>query len=826
MVVSRPRGVRASALVSTAHALAALALLGSAFAASAQPTARPAATGAQSSQGPASTITPIPIPEIAQRAEQVTTLLRSAQTPEASELDDAERELTRAADWIHKRHVRTTETLASSPSANALANLADAWQAMRSRLVALNDKLTRRATLAQQRVQQIETMRAAWAATRASAGEAAAPSTVLEQIDATMAVLAAARRNADDGLAHVLALQDRTAKEIARCDEVLARIAKTGHALVGPLVAPDTPPIWAPAGRTLMSADVGQRLREAVRDMIERTRDYIGGEMGRVPIQIVLFALTFVLIRLARRGARHSADKQPSEAAAAQVFELPLSSALVVTLIPTGWIYPQPPRVVLSAVSILVLLPAVLVVRRLASPAIVPAVYALAAFFVVDRVRDVCSVVPVLEQWVFLIEMVCGIVFLALAVRSERLLRASGQELALGWQRVIVALLWAQGLLLIAAVFTGVCGYMRLARLLGNAVLGSAYAALVLYAGVRVGEGLIAYALRALPLRDLLIVQRHRPLVQRRLTLALRWLSVGAWAYFTLDGLGVIGSISSAATTVLGARYVRGSVSLSLGDVAAFALTVWAVFVVSSFVRFILDEEVYPRVRLPHGAAYALATIVHYVIVVIGFVLAVAALGLDLNRLTIVAGALGVGVGIGLQGVVANFVSGLILLLERRLHVGDAVQLGTLEGRIREIGIRASTIRTWDGAEVIVPNAALTSERVTNWTLSDTLRRVTLEVGVAYSADPRHVLEILRSVASAHPKAVSDPPPLALCTGFGDSALKFELRVFTRVDDAPSFLSDLAIAVHAALSAAKIEIPFPRRDLHILNGEAARVRQT
>ena len=793
--------------------------------ASAQPAGGPAATEAQPAQGPARTITPIPIPEIAQRAEQATTLLRSAQAPEASEFRDAELELTGAADWIDKRHVNTTETLASSPSASALANLADAWQAMRSRLVALNDKLTRRATLAQQRVQQIETMRAAWAATRASAGEAAAPSTVLEQIDATMAGIAGARRNADDGLAHVLALQDRTVKEIARCDAVLARIAKTGNALVGPLVAPDTLPIWGPEGRTLMSDDVGQRLREAVRDMIERTRDYIRGEMGRLPLQIVLFALTFVLIRLARRGARRSADKQPSEAAAAQVFELPLSSALVVTLLQTAWIYPQPPRVVIGAVSILVLLPAVLIVRRLASPAIVPAVYALAAFFVVDRVRDVCSVVPVLEQWVFLIEMVCGIVFLALAVRSERLLRASGQELAVGWQRAIVAVLWAQGLLLIAAVFTGVCGYMRLARLLGNAVLGSAYAALVLYAGVRVGEGLIAYALRALPLRDLLIVQRHRPLVQRRLTLALRWLSVGAWAYFTLDGLGVIGSISSAGTMVLGARYVRGSVGLSLGDVAAFGLTVGAVFVVSSFVRFVLDEEVYPRVRLPRGAAYALATIVHYVIVIIGFVLAVAALGIDLNRLTIVAGALGVGVGIGLQSVVANFVSGLILLLERRLHVGDAVQLGTLEGRIREIGIRATTIRTWDGAEVIVPNAALTSERVTNWTLSDTLRRVTLDVGVAYSADPQHVLEILRSVATAHPKALSDPPPVCLCTGFGDSALKFELRVWTRIDDAESFLSQLAIAVHGALSAAKIEIPLPQRDVHIRNGEPARVGQ-
>jgi small-conductance mechanosensitive channel len=801
-----------------ARALAALVVLGSALTASAQPPARPAAPAAQPTQAPASTIMPIPIPEIAQRAAQVTTLLRSLQTPELSEFDDADFELTGAADWIHKRYVSTTDALASSPSANALASLADSWQAMRSRLVALNDKLTRRATLVQQRVEQIETMRATWAATRASAREAAAPSTVLEQIDATMAAIAAARNNADDGLAHVLALQDRTVKEIARCDDALARIAKTENALVGSLLAPDAPPIWGPEARTLISDDVGQRLREAVRDMVERARDYMAGEMARVPLQMALFALTFVLMRLARRRARRRADKQPSEAAAAQVFELPLSSALVVALIPTGWIYPQPPRVLISAVSILVLLPAVRIVRRLASAVIVPAVYALAAFFVVDRVRDVCSVVPVLEQWVFLLQMVCGIVFLALAVRSERLMRGSGQELAVGWQRAIVAVLWVQGGVLVAAVFMGVCGYMRLARLLGNAVLGSDYAALVLYAGVRVGEGLIAYALRALPLRDLLIVQRHRPLLQRRLTLAVRWLSVGAWAYFTLDSLGVIGPVASAGATLLGARYVRGSVSVSLGDVAAFALTVWAVFLLSSFVRFVLDEEVYPRVRLPRGAAYALATIVHYLIVVSGFVFAVAALGIDLNRLTIVAGALGVGVGIGMQSAVANFVSGLILLLERRLHVGDVVQLETLEGRIREIGIRASTIRTWDGAEVIVPNAVLTSERVTNWTLSDAMRRVKLDVGVAYSADPRHVVEILGSVATAHPKALSDPPPLAVCTGFGDSTLKFQLRVWTKVDDAESFLSQLAIAVHGALSAAKIEIPFPQRDVHIRNG--------
>ena len=205
-----------------------------------------------------------------------------------------------------------------------------------------------------------------------------------------------------------------------------------------------------------------------------------------------------------------------------------------------------------------------------------PAVYALAAFFVVERVRDVCSVVPALEQCVFLFEMVSGIVFLALAVRSEHLLSGTDNRTARGWQRAVVAVLRGQLLVLGAAVLAGASGYMRLARLLGNAVLISNYAALVLYAGVRIGDGLV---------RDLYIVQRHRALVQRRLMQALRSLSVGAWAYATLTGLGVVDPMWSAGAALLGARYVRGSVSVSLGDVAAFVLSVWSVFIVSSFVQ-------------------------------------------------------------------------------------------------------------------------------------------------------------------------------------------------------------------------------------------------
>jgi potassium-dependent mechanosensitive channel len=812
-------GGRGRAVVVVALALVAIAPLGSPVTGSAQPTAQPA----QPTQPSAPPLILIPIPEIAQRAEQAAALLRSAEnTPPHPDVPDAEVLLASAGSWIRKRLVSTSQALASSPSEHALATLTDSWQLMRSRLAGLNETLTTHATILQQRVEQLEPMRATWAATRDTAQQAGAPSTVLERIDDTLTAIEAARTAARAQLAYVLDLQDRAVKMIARCDDILAQIARTGHALAGPLLSPDALPIWSPQVRTLISRDLGQRLRDAVKDNVDLLRDFVASQRARTPIQISLFVIVFVVACLARRRSLRRTNQEPSEAVVAQAFALPFSSALVLTLLATVLIYPHPPRVVLSAVGLLLLPPAVLVVRRLAPRPVFPAVHALAAFFLIDRVRDVCSAVPVLEQWAFLLEMVSGIVFLALALRSEHLLRQSGNEAGVEWRRLITGVLWGQLFILVAAVFAGALGYTRLARLLGGEVLESSYLALVLYAGVRVGEGLVTYTLYARPLRNVFFLQRHRATVERRVTLGLRWLAVGTWAYFTLDSLGLMSSILSAGKAVLDARYVSGTASLSLGDVITFALTVCGAFLLSSFLRVLLQEDVYSRFRLPQGASYAVSTIVHYVLVLTGFVFAIAALGIDLNRITILAGAFGVGVGIGLQSVVANFVSGLILLLEGRLHVGDSVQLGTLEGEIREIGSRASTIRTWAGADVIVPNATLTSERVINWTISDSWRRVSLDVGVAYTADPRRVLELLHNVAKAHPSALVNPAPLALCTGFGDSALKFELRVWTALDDAESLLSDLVIGVHGALATAKIEIPFPQRDVHIRNGAGDR----
>jgi small-conductance mechanosensitive channel len=259
-----------------------------------------------------------------------------------------------------------------------------------------------------------------------------------------------------------------------------------------------------------------------------------------------------------------------------------------------------------------------------------------------------------------------------------------------------------------------------------------------------------------------------------------------------------------------------GQLSISLGNIVAFIVTVWLAFLLSRFLRFLLEEDIYPRVNLARGVPYAVSTMLHYAILLVGFFFAVAAMGIDMTKFTILAGAFGVGLGFGLQNIVNNFVSGLILLFERPVHVGDMIQVGGRDGKLRRIGMRASVIRTLEGSEVIVPNGQLISEEVLNWTLSDQQRRLEIPVGVAYGTDPERVIEILTNVGLKHPDIMTDPPPDTLFLGFGDSALDFQLRAWTsNFKRWQNIKSELAVAINAALRDEGLSIPFPQRDLHI-----------
>lgn len=232
-----------------------------------------------------------------------------------------------------------------------------------------------------------------------------------------------------------------------------------------------------------------------------------------------------------------------------------------------------------------------------------------------------------------------------------------------------------------------------------------------------------------------------------------------------------------------------------------------------------MDEHWLKKSRMDAGARNAIVSVSGYVIGALAIIIALGLSGVDMSNLAIIAGALSVGIGFGLQNIVNNFVSGLILLFERPIRKGDWIVVGNTEGYVEGISIRSTLIRTFDRADVIVPNSELISNQVTNWMLHDLRGRVKIPVGVAYGSDVEKVSKILLEIGRSHALAITDgsvTEPKVLFLGFGDSSLNFELRFYIRnVDERLNVISQVNYAIDKAFRENGVEIPFPQRDLHV-----------
>jgi len=217
------------------------------------------------------------------------------------------------------------------------------------------------------------------------------------------------------------------------------------------------------------------------------------------------------------------------------------------------------------------------------------------------------------------------------------------------------------------------------------------------------------------------------------------------------------------------------------------------------------------------GAREAIGSLFRYFVLFLGSIIIIQSAGIDLTALSVLAGAIGVGIGFGLQNIANNFISGVIILLERPIKVGDRVEVGDIDGRVVAIGARATTVITNDNIAVIVPNSRFISEPVVNWTQNDPRVRFKIPVGVAYGSDLRLVERLLLQVARENPDVLDDPAPVVRLMAFGDSAVEFELRVWstTLVHKRGKLISDLNFAIYDTFQQHGIEMPFPQRDVHI-----------
>jgi len=768
----------------------------------------PAPALAQQAVQPPGATSSIPTPEIASRAAEVQALLEnvdalSAPSPESLAIEEAMPERSRR---IQAGWAATVQRLASKPSAPQLEDMTMVWRGGRAELKTWADRLSAEATRLQQEQQHLAELHEVWTRSFKEVEGTKAPPQLRQEIDGILSAIQAGQARVNARLASLLVLQYQVALEIRRSDDVLARIAQAKEELVSHLTTTDAPPVWSPELWSAAVVQAGPGIQEAARRWTRQLFFVARSRTGRIALQAVLFVVLLIPLVRARRRAQVGMLPDTGVAPTARMLERPVSAALVLTLLATPWFYPSYAFAVSRLATLLGIIPALRLLTPLASRAQARGLYGFGAVIAVEALRPLLSTAPALDQLLVLAELFCGSLLLGWILLAERRAGPSpGTDRPAGRSRgasFVITILW---LAFVVAFIAGAAGYMQLARLVGDAALESTYTALAILIGIWLLLVLFAYALWAPPLGALESVRRNRAVLERRVGRILRTLGGVAWLLISLRPLALFDPSAGVIRAVLAAGVAWGAVRITVGDVLLFGVTVWAAFTLAAIVRAVLEIDIFPRVRLAQGVPVALASLSRYAILFAGFILGLAALGVDLTKVTILVGAFGVGVGFGLQTLVGNFAAWLILLFERPIREGDVVQVGEVQGEVRHIGVRASTVRTGRGADVFVPNAHLLTEKLTNWTYLDRTLRLDLPVSVAFGSDPRRVIEVLCRVAAAHPDVQREPAPAAFCLGLGPSGLAFELRMWTsHFERADSIRSQVAEAVCAALIEEKI----------------------
>lgn len=603
----------------------------------------------------------------------------------------------------------------------------------------------------------------------------------------------------------LLAEQERFAALGLRLTESAQQLSGARAQLLRRLLIKDQPPLWR------LEQSVGLPTTQDAKALVAPLLDlqpYLNAHSDRLLLALAVTALLAAALNgLGRRVALERFDP-PQRGQVNTVFEQSVAAALGVVALTIGAFDQDAPPALAMLLRAVTLCAAVWLVRARVDVSARRMLGALFLLYLFDQLRGLSEPLPVTGRLLIVFEMLAATLLASYAALHCRAL--AQHRNAAGWRRLgHIATLIAAALLL--AALAAVAGYVGLTDLISRIVLDGAYLAVILYGAALVWQALGASAIAALPLLAL----RSGRIKAIDMLAGLRRLLIVvagfAWVWMMFDTLGLRDRVQRAALWVYQAGMQIGPISLRIGDLVVLALACWLPARISRLTRLVLEEEVYRRVTLPGGLANAISTTAHYLLIVAGALIGLAAIGVDMTKLTILVGALTVGIGFGLQNIINNFVSGLILLFERPIKLGDLIQIDDAAGTVTRIGIRATVIRTIGGAEIIVPNGSLISARVTNWTRLTRQRLIELPVSVVAEADTQTVIELLIAQARANRDIKAAPTPDVLLTRLTPDAQHFELRAFTdRAEDWMRVRSALALSIKQALAAAGIALrPLP-----------------
>ena len=758
--------------------------------------------------------TAIPLPDVATRAEDLMRLLRdiTSQMPTREQLDSVKATIEELDEPLQAKKKEVDALLAGSPSVLELREQETYWRAFSTQGAATRKQLQDWANAAQSGRQQLQALQPQWNATLEENKNTPDLGPTLDVIRDAVKGIQTTMAQAQDLLRVIVNLQVSAANQHQLALDVLDQLTKAHSRLNTHVLRRDSLPLWQIFSRQEQgeTPEFMANSHARVIGIKSFVQDNSGAFVG-LAVLLLLSLFGAYRLSLATRGIEPADELQASALELARHwFALGITPPLVVAFL----LAPLAPLPLIGLAILLSFIPILVLLPPLIDPLFHMPLYCLAGVYVLNAVLSWITLSSAAKREVQFLGATLAVAAFAYLLRSERVAGAKKQgnrhKLAvLGYRLTLAVLALAQ----IANLF----GYFKLSQYLTALGIYSTFIGISVFTTLHVFNLLFLAALELPSAERLAVVRLHRASLARWVPRAMQWVGFLIWLGATLELMGVRRWINQQLAALLNFSIVGGSGEITLGRVLSFWAILAVGFALSTSLRFLLREELLKRVSMKRGIPELISTSLHYLLLLLVFLFAVNAGGLALNKFTVITGALGVGVGFGLQNIINNFVSGLILQFERPIRVGDVVEVQSgVTGTVSRIGIRASTVQTFQGAEIIIPNATFVSGNVINWTLSESRRRLDLPVGVAYGTDPKLVKELLERPAIQHPDVLTSPAPAVFFKEFGDSALNFELQFWVMQEsNTTKVKSEVALEVMRLLSEAGIEIPFPQRDLHL-----------
>ena len=613
-----------------------------------------------------------------------------------------------------------------------------------------------------------------------------------------------------------LSLQTKLSEQNIDVDLTLSKIEDLLKEKERDVFAQNAPRIWESFSTIEDSTGLTDQFGKIWKSYLRTADEFIENNKDRIIQDFILFLFFVLIIYTLRFVSKNIKERDDKVSLAIKLFERPISTAFLIFLLFTVLFYEDAPDIFFNIMRILVVFPLLRILVHILKPVLrIPLFYFCGLVILQQFMTSSGSGTPV-ERALLLIVTILTLLGLILFILNKIPMKAfeqvANQSRALFISKLSI-------IIISLAIISNILGYVMLGVVIVNGMLNSTYGIILLITAALALNALIVISLQTKPAQKINIIRNQGSIIKITLAKIIN-VAVFIWSlYMIMKNFFIKDEVIGWLEETLGRVWEIGNLKISIGNILLFFISIWLAVQIARFVRFVLEGDVLPRLNLARGVPGAISSIMTYLIIGFGIIIAMVTAGIDLSSFALLAGALGVGIGFGLQDIVRNFISGLILIFERPIQIGDAVQVDDISGRVLKIGIRSSIIKTWQGAEVIVPNGNLISNKLVNWTLSDQLRRIDIKTGVAYGTDVKLVMQTLLKCATDHQQILTKPAPYVLFNDFAESYLEFELRCWTsNYTDWIFIKSEIMVAIDEAFAREKIVIPFPQRDLHLKSG--------